>query len=122
MESERTRAKAAASDPEQNDPELLDQLADAGRYKVDLLREQNRSREAMAKIDAGWFGGIFGVGRNAQNVIAFLAFLICLAVAVGCFAAAYRNAERADFWSQQAAVMTGLAGTALGFALGGLKS
>lgn len=119
MVSERDAAKGAATNPEEGDPELEGALIAASKAKVELLREQNRHAEAIAKGERGWFGGVFGGKDHAPTFIAFSAmFLGFIAFGWAIFQMANADEPARAFWWDVAQYVLTFTGTALGFAVG----
>lgn len=56
MAFDRAAAKQSASDKEDSDPEMDAALDDGRSLQVELLKENNRHREAIAEL--GWFSKV----------------------------------------------------------------
>ncbi|MEM8820123.1 MAG: hypothetical protein AAGE90_11435 [Pseudomonadota bacterium] len=119
MVSERERAKAGIVEAVEDDPELDAALDAASRLKLEILKEQNRSTEARAAAERGFFGWLFGGIDHAPTFIAFVAMLVGLGMVVYSINAMNNADEQSrDFWWSVSQSFLAFAGTALGFAVG----
>jgi hypothetical protein len=122
MASDRSDAKHAIEEPENNDPELNDVLQNASRFRIDLVKENNRHKEAMAGGERGFFGRALGGERMAPTIIAFLATTAGLLVWAWCLFQSSVDGQPAAFWAAQGERALAFAGASLGFIFGrGLK-
>jgi hypothetical protein len=118
MASERDAARGNIADQEQADPDLNRKLTAGHELQIAIDREANRSKEALAALNVGWFGKVFGNSDHAPTVVAavvvvfgFVAFFCCL------IAASWYQANP-DFWAKQGERGIGIATAALAYIFG----
>lgn len=118
MEPSRDQAKATARDQEDKDPELAVAQSDAARLRVDLEKEANRHREAVAAGERGWFGQALGGRQSAPLAIAFIAVVAGFASWVWCLFQGQVQGNDPAFWGSQADRALAFASLALGYVFG----
>src|SRR5262245_18774604 len=119
MASDRTDAKRAIVEAEQDDPRLDAVIEQAQNLQLELLREKNLHAEQMRRSELGWFGRTFGGEKSAPSFIAELAMCVGFVLAGFCY---YQTtvavAEQIQFWSSHAERSLAISGAALGFIFG----
>jgi hypothetical protein len=119
MASERALAKAAATNAEKSDPDLDVAIKTAMAASLDVLKEQNRSKEKLAAGERGFLGGLFGGRDHAPQFIAFIAMMLgFLAFGYALKQMAGASPEVQSFWWEIAQYILTFTGTTLGFAVG----
>ncbi|WP_299844800.1 hypothetical protein [uncultured Paracoccus sp.] len=117
----RKEAKAAATDPEQDDPELEEALKAGSSYQLELIRERHRHAEATQQTELGKLGTLLGGEKNAPMAIATITMLFSFIVFGVCLYLATRQNANADSIFKWSSAPLSLATTALGFIFGNSK-
>jgi hypothetical protein len=119
MASDRTDAKRAIVEAEQDDPRHDAVIGQAQNLQLDLLREKNRHAEQMRRTELGWFGRTFGGEKSAPSFIALFAMCVGFVLAGFCYyQTSVAVAEQVQFWSSHAERSLAFSGAALGFIFG----
>lgn len=118
MVSEREAAKQAASNREDEDPELTNALTRAHSYQLDLKKEDNRHAEAINQQNLGWIGNIIGDGKSVPTIAALATIFLTVLLAGGLYVAMIYNPEYGDAFSTQAERSLAVAGAALAYVFG----
>lgn len=84
--------------------------------QVELLREQNRHKEAIAEL--GWFAKVFGGKDTAPVIIAAITLLLGFVMTGACMALAAWHPDDRQFWFDWSKTTFTISGTALGFIFG----
>jgi hypothetical protein len=110
----RKEAKDSVIAKDDNDAEL----ANASDLQLDLKKEDNRHKEAIAQQKLGIVGGLFGDGQNTPTVAALVTVIACFIIAVGLYIAAFHQSENADLWTKNAERAMAIALAALAYVFG----
>lgn len=78
MELNRAGAKAAVSDKDAADPELMAGLAAANDYRLKIADHQHA--QALFDKELGWLGRFLGGERNAPTAVASISLGLCILV------------------------------------------
>jgi hypothetical protein len=101
---------------EEDDPELDAALSAAHQFQLELVREQNRHKEAMR----GFLGRVFGHDDNVPSYIAASGMAVGLVIFAACLFTAGKSSDTAaaNFWAQQAERSLAFAASCLAFIFG----
>ena len=103
MASDRTEAKRAIVEAEQDDPRHDEVIEQAQNLQLELLREKHRHTEQMRRTELGWFGRTFGGEKSAPSFIALFAMGVGFVLAGFCYnQTSVAIAEQVQFWSSHA--------------------
>lgn len=118
MGSDREAAKKAATNKEDDDPELTAALAAAKDHQLAIKKEDNRHAEQINQQNMGRLGTLVGDGKSVPTVAALSTIALGFLTAIGLYIAMVFDPENGEMYSTSAERSMGVAAAALAYLFG----
>ncbi|WP_439121918.1 hypothetical protein [Marivita sp.] len=118
MVSERAAAKQAASNQEDDDPELDAALKAAKDHQLAIKKEDNRHTEKINQQNMGKIGSWVGDGKSVPTVAALSTIVLGFLTVIGLYIAMFTDPENGELYSSNAERAFGVAAAALAYLFG----
>jgi hypothetical protein len=114
MEPSREQAKGAIVSRDSQDAELDQAFEEASKFRLDLVKENNRHTESMR----GAVGRMFGHDNNTPVYVAATGMILGLIGYGALVVVATKNPGEANMWMQQAERLLAFSASCLAFIFG----